>query len=196
MTPFTGLERFTMRNWWRLLVATIKECQCRREFAQLPPKTRQILTMMRANPDALKLAGQFGHPGTAPPVTRPCDCHGLCCPDTLRDGIRCKLGEQIDRYAPQAAPPAALDVSLLKERALHRVWRALNDGDCPKCHKHVAATEVVRLVLGGVMCPNCHFHVTGPEIDEIERLFAPAMDAAVEIFEEWRLERTRTVNHE
>ena len=79
-----------------------------------------------------------------------------------------------------------LDVDLDKSRALHRVWRALNDGDCPKCHNHYPATTVQRLIGNGVGCPMCGFHVTGPEIDEIERLFAPAMDAAVAIFEEWR----------
>lgn len=31
--------------------------------------------------------------------------------------------------------------------------------------------------------------MTYEEIDEIERLFAPAMDAAVAIFEKWREER-------
>lgn len=87
--------------------------------------------------------------------------------------------------------PLALDVSLEKARALHRVWRALNDGDCPKCHHAVAATDIIRMNLkGGVWlkCPNsdCGFHVMGEEITEIERMFAPAMDAAVAIFEEWR----------
>lgn len=88
----------------------------------------------------------------------------------------------------------ALDISLEKARALHRVWRALNDGDCPKCHHAVAATDVIRPNLKGgiwLQCPNpdCGFHVMGEEITEIERMFAPAMDAAVEIFEKWRNER-------
>lgn len=88
----------------------------------------------------------------------------------------------------------ALDVSLEKARALHRVWRALNDGDCPKCHNAVAATDVIRPNLKGgvwIKCPNpdCGFHVTGEEITEIERMFAPAMNGAVAIFEEWRATR-------
>ncbi len=74
----------------------------------------------------------------------------------------------------------ALDVSLEKARALHRVWRALNDGDCPKCHRHFAATEVIRNRTSGMIrCPLCFFTVYGEEIREIERLFSPAMDAAV-----------------
>ena len=82
----------------------------------------------------------------------------------------------------------ALDVSLEKARALHRVWRALNDGDCPKCHVFHAATEIVR-DPGFISCPNCGFYVFTEEIEEIERMFAPAMNAALNIFEAWRMER-------
>ena len=86
-----------------------------------------------------------------------------------------------------AGSPLALDVSLDKARALHRVWRALNDGDCPACHRHFQATEMHR--SGGIGCPSCGFKVMDSEIDEIEELFAPAMDAAVAIFRQWRAER-------
>lgn len=82
----------------------------------------------------------------------------------------------------------ALDVSLEKARALHRVWRALNDGDCPSCHRFHAATEIVRSQLG-IECPACGFYVTNGEIEDIEKLFSPAMDAAVKIFLEWRNEK-------
>src|SRR4051812_17557048 len=90
--------------------------------------------------------------------------------------------------------PIALDVSMERTRALHRVWRALNDGDCPKCHQAVAATQIIRSTPGKwIMCPNadCGFSIQGDEIAEIEKLFAPAMDAALAIFEEWRSERER-----
>ena len=88
----------------------------------------------------------------------------------------------------------ALDVSLEKARALHRVWRALNDGDCPKCHKHRPATQMFRgheflSDAPAIACPSCNFSVTHDEIAEIERMFAPAMDAATAIFEEWRESR-------
>ena len=87
--------------------------------------------------------------------------------------------------------PIALDVSLEKARALHRVWRALNDGDCPKCHQYRSATEMFRgheflSDAPAIACPSCNFHVTHQEIAEIEKMFAPAMDAAVAIFEAWR----------
>jgi hypothetical protein len=97
------------------------------------------------------------------------------------------------RAAKPEAERLALDVSLEQARALHRVWRALNDGDCPKCHKHVAATAIVRELPGGLKgigCPNdaCRFWISDSDIERIERLFAPAMDGAVKIFEEWRNE--------
>ncbi len=83
----------------------------------------------------------------------------------------------------------ALDVSLEKARALHRVWRALNDGDCPNCHAYHQATEMLRrwnVSQKGIMCPSCSFCVTTEEIQAIEKLFAPAMEAAVKIFQDWR----------
>lgn len=84
----------------------------------------------------------------------------------------------------------ALDVSLEQARALHRVWRALNDGDCPKCHTFHSALCVVRTEFG-ITCPNiaCRFTIAHHEITAIETLFAPAMDGAVAIFEEWREKR-------
>lgn len=88
----------------------------------------------------------------------------------------------------------ALDVSLERARALHRVWRALNDGDCPKCHTFHAATDIIRghkylSDAPALVCPSCSFCVTHREIEEIEIMFAPAMDAAVLIFEKWREEK-------
>lgn len=103
-------------------------------------------------------------------------------PDELTDMIATEAAES----DPQ---PMALDVSLERARALHRVWRALNDGDCPKCHKHRAATEMDRSTIRGIACPSCGFYVTDEEIEWIEELFAPAMDAAVKIFEEWRRDK-------
>lgn len=95
--------------------------------------------------------------------------------------------------AEPSQAPLALDVNLEKARALHRVWMALNDGACPKCKKVVAATAVIRTTGRGspqLQCPNlsCRFTITQDEIAEIERLFTPALDAAVAIFEDWREE--------
>lgn len=87
----------------------------------------------------------------------------------------------------------ALDVSLEKARALHRVWRALNDGDCPKCHKFHGAERIVRNEVY-IQCPSCWFGVKIEEIQAIQKMFAPAMDAAVAIYEQWTEERKRPTN--
>jgi len=106
------------------------------------------------------------------------------------------MSENTSPVAPvqNIVQPLALDVSLEKARALHRVWRALNDGDCPKCHKFHPATHMVRrnpTDWGTVVveCPSCGFGVTHEEIEDIEKMFAPAMNAATAIFEEWRASR-------
>lgn len=107
----------------------------------------------------------------------------------LIEQITCPSAEQVVTRCHKT--DLHLDVELDQARALHRVWRALNDGDCPKCHKAVAATDVIRPQNKDgvwIKCPNpsCGFLVMGKEIEEIERLFAPAMNAAVAIFESWR----------
>lgn len=104
----------------------------------------------------------------------------------------------------KAASDMALDLSLEKARALHRVWRALNDGDCPKCHTFHRASEIRcdfgapvkssefdgKFVTQRLSCPTCGFSITREEIEAIEKMFAPAMDAAVGIFHEWQIERS------
>jgi len=90
-------------------------------------------------------------------------------------------------------PDLVLDVDLEEARAMHRVWRALNDGDCPNCHIHTPADKMIRPSDGGgVVCPKCAFAVDSEEIVELQRLFAPAMDAAMNIFRAWR-ERRKAV---
>lgn len=106
-----------------------------------------------------------------------------------------KRRRQENRPVTPEITPLALDVSLERARALHRVWRALNDGDCPKCHRLIV--DPIRgpnwnhreLKFGDMKCGNCGFTVTADEVEEIEKMFAPAMDAAVALFEQWRTER-------
>lgn len=105
--------------------------------------------------------------------------------ESIRESVLCILAVNPPRQEQQ---PLALDVSLEKARALHRVWRALNDGDCPKCHSFTSAHNMVRDVFA-IECPSCGFHVSREEIEAIEKMFAPAMDAATAIFESWRRER-------
>jgi hypothetical protein len=115
--------------------------------------------------------------------------------DLISDLVYClEIIAGQSRGKPAEIKPVALDVSLEKARALHRVWRALNDGDCPKCHTHVRATHIFTTDDGGLLCPSCNFKVTGAEIRDIEVMFAPAMDAAVAIFEQWRAGRHEPAN--
>ena len=89
--------------------------------------------------------------------------------------------------------PLAVDLSLEKARALHRVWRALNDGDCPNCHTFHAATDIERTALC-IVCPTCSFGIMLSEIKDIEKMFAPAMDSALQIFQTWRKERAKELS--
>jgi hypothetical protein len=106
----------------------------------------------------------------------------------VRD-IKAMIKRLEEPFVKTTDKPIALDVSLEKARALHRVWRALNDGDCPKCHNYHSAAAINRDCLG-IMCPSCGFMVTLDEIEDIQNLFAPAMDAAVAIFEAWSEKRS------
>lgn len=116
---------------------------------------------------------------------------GLAATD-IQDKFYEHFGHEIFVDAGTMTQDLALDTSLERGRALHRVWRALNDGDCPKCHQHGAATAMVRFGSPqSIQCPRCLFTVHGTEIEAIEKLFAPAMDAAVAIFETWREEQKR-----
>ena len=91
----------------------------------------------------------------------------------------------------EPSTPLALDISLEQARALRRVWRALNDGACPNCRHHRAATEVIRQD-GAIQCRCCDFRVTNAEIEAIESLFAPAMEGAMRIFFDWRKRREQS----
>lgn len=125
---------------------------------------------LRPAPATASTQGEAGPKGTDGPL----------------ETFACGLEETLQAAStPPSQPPLALDVSLEKARALHRVWRALNDGDCPNCHKYHAATEILRS-QENITCPSCWFHVKKTEIAAIEKMFAPAMNAAVAIFNQWR----------
>lgn len=97
-------------------------------------------------------------------------------------------------------PNLHLDVKLEKARALHRVWRALNDGECPACGVLSFAEGVWRWTRGqhtykyALQCPHCYFYITWNEIDRMSNEFAPVMQAAIRIFDEWRGEVPEDVN--
>jgi len=56
----------------------------------------------------------------------------------------------------------SLDLSIEEKRAVHRVVRAMHDGECPQCHKLFTS---LRQDNGDELCPSCGFHVTKEEVD-------------------------------
>src|SRR4051812_21387866 len=88
-------------------------------------------------------------------------------------------------------------------RALHRIVRAMHDGECPNCHSvHRSdemrkARQIGRSVRGSMplafdwQCPTCTFTITEDEAEEVIELFAPFMDRNLAIFEEWRANRKK-----
>lgn len=149
--------------------------------------------MISNNSHVLQQLKSIGQKCSIADVTDPSKAYEL-----ISDIVYCLeiIVQDMPSESQSVAKPVALDVSLEKARALHRVWRALNDGDCPKCHAHLGAHGIKRweyneccLDEAAMACPSCGFYVTHREIDDIEVMFAPAMNAAVAIFEQWRNER-------
>lgn len=85
-------------------------------------------------------------------------------------------------------------------RALHRIVRAMHDGECPRCHNIVASTTMqiqYRLCNDekpvdpeGWKCISCGFQITSEEADRVLQLFAPFMERNLAIFEAWRNEKS------
>lgn len=87
------------------------------------------------------------------------------------------------------------DVSSEEARALHRVVRAMHDGNCPKCGIVVDAHEMRRTSFAKKMwkCPNCSFQILKDEADAAMQAFRPYMLANLEAFEKWRERRRQSV---
>lgn len=96
-----------------------------------------------------------------------------------------------------------LDVDFETARSLHRVVRAMHDGECPKCHAiHPSkAMESLRVANGKSLnapdveivmdhrCPTCGFVITNEEGHAALAAFAPVMEKNLEVFERWRANR-------
>ena len=85
-------------------------------------------------------------------------------------------------------------------RALHRIVRAMHDGECPKCHTvHSAASMWKELLIAGDylrvpncsgwQCDACGFYITEGEGEQVFKIFAPFMERNLAIFEKWRADR-------
>lgn len=84
------------------------------------------------------------------------------------------------------------DVSADEARALHRVVRAMHDGNCPKCG-HVGPDDTFKwLTPDGIArweCPKCRYSISAGEAEAAMEAFRPYMQANVEVFEKWRANR-------
>lgn len=82
-------------------------------------------------------------------------------------------------------------------RALHRIVRAMHDGECPKCHAVSPSDKMRRIThvpfVGGKwdgwICPECGFSITEDEAAEVFAIFAPFMERNLAVFEKWRASR-------
>lgn len=84
------------------------------------------------------------------------------------------------------------DVTSSEARALHRVVRAMHDGNCPKCG-HIGPSETFQVGdmagdLDGYRCPMmmCRFRISEEEAQAAIGTFQPFMALNAEIFETWR----------
>lgn len=80
-------------------------------------------------------------------------------------------------------------------RSVHRIVRAMHDGECPKCHRLFQSKSVVVEMefysfasdpKEDERCPNCGFTITRSEIIAALEIFGPVMEKNLEVFEDWR----------
>lgn len=87
------------------------------------------------------------------------------------------------------------DVTANTARALHRVVRAMHDGNCPSCgHLGTSQSFITGNLLNAqignyvsrYLCPVCDFTITAEQARAALEAFRPYMRANLEIFEKWR----------
>lgn len=88
---------------------------------------------------------------------------------------------------------ASLNLDHDEARAVHRIVRAIHDGECPKCRSLHLATEMwtERIVfdgkqqlVSGWQCPQCGFFVT--EAEGIDSTAAQGFSEDLAVFRRWR----------
>lgn len=71
-------------------------------------------------------------------------------------------------------------------RSVHRVIRAMHDGECPKCHNLHPSTAMVDELQSGHRCPSCGFTISAGESGRGLALFRTFMEKNLAVFETWR----------
>lgn len=92
------------------------------------------------------------------------------------------------------------DVQVDRARSLHRVVRALHDGNCPRCGFLFPSEDaIIEAQLNGIIgeqCPKCGFHITASEAAVAMAQFRPVMEKNLQVFEKWREELNRALSPE
>ncbi len=90
------------------------------------------------------------------------------------------------------AAATTLDQDATTARAVHRVIRAMHDGECPKCGGLFPSTAVKFSTRApGWVCPHCRFSITEEEGQAAIKEFHPFMFKNLEVFEQWRGQRNQ-----
>jgi hypothetical protein len=80
----------------------------------------------------------------------------------------------------------ALDVDYEEIRSLHRVVRAMHDGECPRCHTLHNEVSMRVAQPRDHRCPSCGFEIKAYEVEAVMRAFAPVMEKNLMVFLGWR----------
>lgn len=101
------------------------------------------------------------------------------------------------RFEEQYAPESEPSLDTFGRRSIHRVIRAMHDGECPVCRK-ISASDDMRFcatkagkIETGWACPHCGFEISDEEAADGLELFTPLMKQNVEVFEAWRQARKK-----
>lgn len=86
---------------------------------------------------------------------------------------------------------ASIEVNFEVARSLHRVVRAMHDGECPKCHTIFPSHHMIQMPnLSKAdyhhVCPGCGFTITAADAKAALATFAPVMAKNLKVFEDWR----------
>lgn len=122
----------------------------------------------------------------------------------VAEAIEEMLAEQEMDDQEEAEPDPGelnLDVSPDQARALHRVCRAMHDGDCPNCGVISDSMSMVKIEVmtnGNDVkvwrCPHCKFEITEGEMHHARSLFRPYMQKSLDVFEQWSQSRGQQSN--